>query len=74
MSLERTTTSYFLFPTDDTVSMTAMQQRTSKSSGQNSCFFFERSRVQISAWKPAILTEGFRDFPQTLQANAGMVS
>jgi hypothetical protein len=30
-------------------------------------------RVQISAWRPAILTEGFSGFPQSLQANAPTV-
>jgi hypothetical protein len=32
-----------------------------------------RSQVQISAWRPAILTEDFRDFPVSLQVNAGTV-
>jgi hypothetical protein len=32
------------------------------------------SRVQIWALRPAILTEGFRGFPESLQANAGRVS
>jgi hypothetical protein len=31
---------------------------------------FGRSWVKISAWRPAIPTEGLRDFPQSLQANA----
>jgi hypothetical protein len=35
--------------------------------------YSEVSRVQISAWRPAILTEGFRGFPQSHQANAGIV-
>jgi hypothetical protein len=30
-------------------------------------------RVQISAQRPAILTEVFRDFPQSLQANSRIV-
>jgi hypothetical protein len=37
------------------------------------CFVFGRSRVQISTQRPAILTEGFRGFPQFLHANAGIV-
>jgi hypothetical protein len=32
-----------------------------------------RSQVQISAWRPAILTEDFRGFPVSLQVNAGAV-
>jgi hypothetical protein len=32
-------------------------------SGLHSCFVFGRSRVQISAQKPDILTEYFRGFP-----------
>jgi hypothetical protein len=31
-----------------------------------------RSRVQLSAWIPAILTEGFRGFAQLLQENSGI--
>jgi hypothetical protein len=42
--------------------------RTSRPTGCHSCFVNGRSRVQISAWRPAILTEDFRDFPQSLQA------
>jgi hypothetical protein len=34
---------------------------------------FGRSRVQISAWRPDILTEAFRSFLQSLQANAGII-
>jgi hypothetical protein len=34
---------------------------------------FRRPQVQISARRQAILTEGFRDFPQSLQANAMIV-
>jgi hypothetical protein len=26
----------------------------------------------MSAWRPAILTEGFRGFPQSLQADSGI--
>jgi hypothetical protein len=37
------------------------------------CFVFERSRIQIPARTPAILTEVFHGFPQYLQANAGIV-
>jgi hypothetical protein len=37
------------------------------------CFVFGRSRIQISARRPAILAEDFRGSPQSLQANAGMV-
>jgi len=29
--------------------------------------------VRIPAWLPTILTDGLRGFPQTLQANAGVV-
>jgi hypothetical protein len=39
----------------------------------HSCFVFGRSRVQISARRPAILIEIFRAFPQYLQANSGIV-
>jgi hypothetical protein len=39
----------------------------------NTCFVFGRSRIQISARRPAILIEGFRGFPQSLQANAVIV-
>jgi hypothetical protein len=34
---------------------------------------FGRARVQILARRTAILTEGFRGFPQPLQANVGIV-
>jgi hypothetical protein len=37
------------------------------------CFVFGRSQVPILAWRLAILT-GFHGFPQSLQANAGIVS
>jgi hypothetical protein len=33
----------------------------------------QRSWVQIPAQKPAILTEDFHGFPQSLQANAGII-
>jgi len=36
-------------------------------------FLFGEPRIQISARKPTILTEVFRDFPQSLQANARIV-
>jgi hypothetical protein len=39
----------------------------------HSCFIFGRSRVQISTWISVILTEGLQGFPQSLQANAGIV-
>jgi hypothetical protein len=42
--------------------------RTSWLSGKHSVF--RRFRPQISARRPAILSEVFRDFPQSLQANA----
>jgi hypothetical protein len=32
-----------------------------------------RSWVQISAWRSAILTDAFRGFSPSLQANAGIV-
>jgi hypothetical protein len=32
-----------------------------------------RSRTQISAQRPAILTEVFRSFPQSVQANVGIL-
>jgi hypothetical protein len=35
-------------------------------SGQHSCFVFGRSRSQISAPRPDILTEVLRGFPQSL--------
>jgi hypothetical protein len=47
--------------------------RTSLSSGLHCCFVFGRSHVKISARRPPILTEVFRVFPQSLQANAGTV-
>jgi hypothetical protein len=31
------------------------------------CFVFRRSRVQISAWRPSVLTEGFRRCPQPVK-------
>jgi hypothetical protein len=36
------------------------------------CLVFGKSRVQISAWKPVILTEIFNGLPQSLKANAGI--
>jgi hypothetical protein len=36
-------------------------------------FVFERSRIQITTRRPAILTEVFRGVPQSLQANARIV-
>jgi hypothetical protein len=36
-------------------------------------FVFRRSRVQMSAWKPAIVTEGFGNFSQSLHANAEII-
>jgi hypothetical protein len=42
-------------------------------SGEHSCFIFERSQVKISAQRPAILSEVFCDFPQSFQANSGIV-
>jgi hypothetical protein len=48
--------------------------RTSRPNGQYTCFVFGRSRVQISSRRPAILTEVFRGFPQSLDANSGIVS
>jgi hypothetical protein len=47
--------------------------RTSWSSRYHSCFVFGKPRVQISAQRSAILTEVFRGFPQSFQANAGIV-
>jgi hypothetical protein len=41
--------------------------------GYQHCFLFWRLRFQMSARKPAILTEGFCGFPQLLQANAFVV-
>jgi hypothetical protein len=37
--------------------------------GYHFCFIFGRSRVQISARTPSVLTEAFSGFPQSLQAN-----
>jgi hypothetical protein len=42
-------------------------------SDQHSCFVFERSWIQISAQRPAILIEVFRSFSQSLQANTSTV-
>jgi hypothetical protein len=39
--------------------------RTSLSSGKYSCFVYGRSRAQVSARRPANLTEGFRGFRQS---------
>jgi hypothetical protein len=47
--------------------------RTLQSRGWHSCFLFNRSSVQISAQRPAILTEVFHGFSQSLQANSGIV-
>jgi hypothetical protein len=46
--------------------------RTTQTNGQHSCFVFRRFRVQIPARRPVILTETFRDIPQSLQVNAGI--
>jgi hypothetical protein len=46
---------------------------TSWSSGEHSCFVFGRSWVQISVRKPAVVTEVFRGFPQSLQVNVEIV-
>jgi hypothetical protein len=45
-------------------------QRTLWWSGQHSSFVFGSSQFQISARRPVILSEVFRDFPQYLQSNA----
>jgi hypothetical protein len=37
------------------------------------CFAFERSQVQILAWRPAILNEVFIGISQSLQAVTGIV-
>jgi hypothetical protein len=37
------------------------------------CFAFGRSRVKISALRPAILTEVFRGLPQSFLAHIGVV-
>jgi hypothetical protein len=47
----------------------SLLKKKSWSSGQNACLIFGRSQVQISARRPAILT----DFSQPLQANSGIV-
>jgi hypothetical protein len=39
----------------------------------NTYFVFRRSRVQISAWRAAVLTEVFRRSPQSLHTSAGIV-
>jgi hypothetical protein len=41
-------------------------------SSWHTCFIFGRSRVQISARRPAIQIEGFRGLSQSLHANAGI--
>jgi hypothetical protein len=51
---------------------TAVQLRQNyKKSGPS--FVFRRSRFQISTRIPAILTDVFSGFPESLQANAGVV-
>jgi hypothetical protein len=47
--------------------------RTPWSSGWQS-FVFGRSRVHILARRPAVLSEGFRGFPQSTQVYAGIAS
>jgi hypothetical protein len=42
------------------------------SSGYHSCFIFGRSQVQMLARRPAVMTEVFHGFPQSLQADAGI--
>jgi hypothetical protein len=37
------------------------------------CFVFRRSRAQISARRPAILSEDLCSFPLSLRANVGIV-
>jgi hypothetical protein len=37
------------------------------------CIVFVRSRVQILALRPGVLTQGFSGFPHSLQDNAGTV-
>jgi hypothetical protein len=39
----------------------------------HSRFVFGKSQFQISAWRPSILTDAFRGFPQSLQANSEIV-
>jgi len=39
----------------------------------NACFVLSGSRLQISAWWPAIKTVVFSGFPQPLKANAKIV-
>jgi len=46
---------------------------TSKMSGLNSCFIFERSCLQILAWRRAITTEHFYTFPQSYRAHLHLV-
>jgi hypothetical protein len=45
----------------------------SAGSGYHNYFVFERSRVQISTRRPACLTEIFRGFSKSIQANIGMM-
>jgi hypothetical protein len=47
--------------------------RTAWSSGLHSCFVLGMFRVQISAREPATVTEDLRGFPQSHQANDGIV-
>jgi hypothetical protein len=48
-------------------------ERTSSSSGQQTCFVLERLRVHISSREQIILTEVSRGFPQSFQANIRIV-
>lgn len=43
--------------------------RTSPYSGWRSCFLFRKSRFEISASRPPILSKGFREIPQLLLTN-----
>jgi hypothetical protein len=48
--------------------------RTSRPNGWHSCLVFLRPRVRISFRRPVILTEASRNFPQSIQVIAGIVS
>jgi hypothetical protein len=49
-------------------------RRTSQPNAWNSCILFGMSWVQIPARRPVFLTEVLRDFPQSLESNAGIDS
>jgi hypothetical protein len=72
-NLEQTKTLIVLRSLSVTHALQTYLYRIPLSSDQYFCLVFGMSRVKISARKPAILTDGFRGFPQPFQANGGRV-